>query len=82
MKIKAKCSEVFDQSFEQFSRVRISNSYSGFRLGWETALLPPEERIVAGPDEYDTLNNLEVENYVQRYYIEKEGLRIDYLSEN
>ena len=27
------------------------------------------------------MNDLEVANYIQRYYIEKEGLRIDYLSE-
>ena len=72
---------MFDQSFERFSRVGILNSCSDFRLGWETALLPPEERIVTGPDEYDILNDLEVGNYIQRYYIEKEGLRIDYLSE-
>ena len=81
MRIKEKCSEVFDQCFERFSRVGILNSCSGFRFGWETALLPPEDRIVAGPDEYDILNDLEVGNYIQRYYIEKEGLRIDYLSE-
>ena len=77
-----KCSEVFDQSFEQFSSVGILNSCNGFRLGWDTTLLPPEERVVAGPDEYDILNDVEVGNYVQRYYIEKEGLRIDYLSED
>ena len=32
--------------------------------------------------ECDTLNDMEVGNYVQRYQIEKEGLRIDYLSED
>lgn len=37
--------------------------------------------MIADPDEYDTLNELEVGNYVQRHYIEKEGLRIDFLSE-
>ena len=38
--------------------------------------------MVADPDEYDSLNELEVGNYVQRHYIEKEGLRIDFLSED
>ena len=38
--------------------------------------------MIAGPEEYDVLNDLEVGNYVQRHYIEKEGLRIDYLSED
>ena len=82
LKIKAKCSEVFDQSFARFSRVGILNSCSGFRLGWETALLPLEEKMIASPDEYNTLNDLEVGNNVQKYYIEKEGLQIDYLSED
>ena len=44
--------------------------------------LPAKECVVAGPDEYDSLNNLEVGNYNQRYYIEKEGIRIDFLSED
>ena len=38
--------------------------------------------MIVGPDEYDTLNDLEVGNNVQKYYIEKEGLQIDYLSED
>ena len=38
--------------------------------------------MVADPDEYDSLNLLEVGNYVQRHYIEKEGFRIDFLSED
>ena len=80
--VKAKCSEVYDQSFARFSRIGIINSCSGFRLGWEMALLPPEERVIADPDEYDSLNELEVGNYIQRHYIEKEGLRIDFLSED
>ena len=31
---------------------------------------------------YDSLNELEVGNYIQRHYIKKEGLRIDFLSED
>ena len=73
---------MFDQSFAYFSRVGILNSCNGFRLGWETTLLPLEEQMIDGLDEYDTLNDLEVGNYVQRHYIEKEGLRIDYLSKD
>ena len=38
--------------------------------------------MIASPDEYDILNDLEVGNYVQRHYIEKEGLRNDYLLED
>ena len=38
--------------------------------------------MIADPDEYDSLNELEVGNYIQRHYIEKEGLRIDFLSED
>ena len=38
--------------------------------------------MIADPDEYDSLNGLEVGNYIQRHYIEKEGLRIDFLSED
>ena len=45
-----------------------------FRLGWDIALLPVEECVVAGSDEYDSLNSLEVGNYDQRYYIEKEDI--------
>ena len=45
------------------------------------SLLPLEERMIAGTYEYDALNDLEVGNYVQRHYIEKVGLRIDFLSE-
>ena len=45
-------------------------------------LLPTKECVVAGPDEYDSLTNLEARNYDQRYYIEKEGLKIDFLSED
>ena len=37
--------------------------------------------MISGPNEYDTLNELEVGNYVQRHYIEKEGLWIDFLSD-
>ena len=37
--------------------------------------------MIAGPDEYDALNYLEVGSYVQRHYIEKEGLPINFLSE-
>ena len=46
------------------------------------AHLPAEERVVAGLDLYDSLNNLEADNYDQRYYIEKESLKIDFLSED
>ena len=45
-------------------------------------LHPIEECVVAGLDEYDSLKNLEVGNYDQRYYVEKEDLRIDFLSED
>ena len=45
-------------------------------------LLLAEEHVVAGPDEYDSLNYLEAGNYNQGYYIEKEGLLIDFLSED
>ena len=38
--------------------------------------------MVANPDEYDSLNELEVGNYIQRHYIEKEGLQIDFLSKD
>ena len=38
--------------------------------------------MIADPDEYDSLNWLEVGNYIQRHYIEKEGLQIDFLSED
>lgn len=38
--------------------------------------------MIIDPDEYDSLNGLEVGNYIQRHYIEKEGLRIDFLSED
>ena len=38
--------------------------------------------MVADPDEYNSLNELEVGNYIQRHYIEKEGLRIDFLSKD
>ena len=57
------------------------NSCSSFRLGWDTTLLSPEERTIASPNKYDTVNELELGNYVQRHYIEKEGHRIDFLSE-
>ena len=79
-KVKAKCAEVYDQLFARFSRVGILNSCSSFRLGWEIALLPLEECMIAGPNEYDALNDLEASNYVRRHYIEKQGLRIDFLS--
>ena len=38
--------------------------------------------MITDPDEYDSLNELEVGNYIQRHYIEKEGLWIDFLSED
>ena len=38
--------------------------------------------MITDPDEYDSLNELEVGNYIQRHYIEKEGLQIDFLSED
>ena len=46
------------------------------------ALLPPKEHMIADLDEYDSLNRLEVGNYIQRHYIEKEGFQIDFLSED
>ena len=46
------------------------------------ALLPPKECMIADPDEYDSLNGLEVGNYIQRHYIEKEVIQIDFLSED
>ena len=82
LKIKAKCTEFFDQSFTHLSRIGILNNCNGFRLGWETTLLPPEDRMIAVPDEYDALNELVVGNYIQRHYIEKEGIRIEFLSED
>ena len=45
------------------------------------ALRPPEEHVISKPDAYDLLNNLVVGNYNQSYYIEKEGLHIDYTLE-
>ena len=38
--------------------------------------------FVAGLNDYDSLNDLEAGNYNQRYYVEKEGLRINFLSED
>ena len=38
--------------------------------------------MITNPDEYNSMNELEIGNYIQRYYIEKEGLRIDFLSED
>ena len=38
--------------------------------------------MITDPDEYDSLNELEIGNYIQRNYIEKEGLWIDFLSED
>ena len=34
------------------------------------------------PDAYDLLNNVEAGNYDQHYYIEKDGLRINYILED
>ena len=38
--------------------------------------------MITDPDEYNSLNELEVGNYIQRHYIEKEGFRINFLSED
>ena len=38
--------------------------------------------MITNPDEYYSLNGLEVGNYIQRHYIKKEGIRIDFLSED
>ena len=46
------------------------------------ALCPLEEQVVSDSDAYDLLNNVEVGNYDQHYYIEKEGLCIKYVSED
>ena len=35
----------------------------------------------SGPDVYDLLNNVDVGNYDQPYYIEKEGLHINFILE-
>ena len=37
--------------------------------------------MISDPDEYDTLNELEVGNYIQRHCIKKDGLRINFLLE-
>ena len=44
-------------------------------------LRPVEECVIASPDAYGILNDLKAGNYDQKYYIEKEGLQIDLLSE-
>ena len=62
-KIKAKCMEIFELAFTCYFRTGILNSYSRFRLGWEIALCPLEERVVFGLDAYDILNKVEVGNY-------------------
>ena len=41
-----------------------------------------EEWVVANLDVCDLLNNVEAWNYDQHYYIEKEGLRINSVSED
>ena len=46
------------------------------------ALHLSKERVVFDPNAYDLLKDVEAGNYDQRYYIEKEGLRIDYLPED
>ena len=46
------------------------------------ALHSPEEHVVAEPDAYDLLNNVEARNYDHNYYIEKEGLHINYVLED
>ena len=76
--VKIKCSQVLKQCHACFSSIRIINNCSGFRLGWETALLPLEERQLEGPDAYDLLNNFIVNEYDQSYYIEKKGLYVDF----
>ena len=80
--IKARCAKVFEKTFAHYSRTRILNSCSDLRLGWEMALCPSERRVVADLDAYDLLNNLEAGNYDQRYYIENEDLKIDFLAED
>ena len=74
LNIKAKCIEVFEQMLARYSKTGILNSCSGFRLGWEIIFRPVEECVVIIPDEYDSLNDLEVGNYDQIYYIEKEDV--------
>ena len=46
------------------------------------ALRPPKEWVMVDPDAYDLLNNVEARNYDLHYYIEKEGLRINYVSKD
>ena len=80
--IKAKCVEVFKQTFTRNLRTRILNSCSVFRARWDMTLHPLEEWVVANPNTYDLLNNVEVGKYDEHYYIEKEGLCINYVSKN
>ena len=40
-----------------------------------------EEHVISRLDAYDLLNNVDVGNYDQVYYIEKEGLPINFILE-
>lgn len=79
--LQSKCTEILEQCFAQFSRVGVINSCSGFQLGWDMALCSPNKRTVADPDAYDLMNHLDVGNYQQKYYIEKENLRINFVDD-
>ena len=46
------------------------------------ALRPLEDHVIYGPNAYNLLNNVELGNYDQAYYIEKEGLHINYVLED
>ena len=80
--IKAKCVEVFEQTFVRYLRTGVLNSCSRFRAEWEMAFHPPEDRVVVDPDVYNLMNNVEVGNYDQSHYIEKEGMCINYVLED
>ena len=45
------------------------------------ALLPPQDRHIEGPDVFDLINNLGVNEYNKAYYIEKEGIHVDFAQE-
>ena len=46
------------------------------------ALHPSKDRVIFGLDEYHLLNKVEVGNYNQTHYIEKEGMHISFISKN
>ena len=81
-KIKARCAKVFEQTSARYSCTGVLNSCGGFRLGWEMALHPLKDRVISGLDVYDLLNDVEVGNYDQVYYIEKDGMLINFVLED